>query len=229
MGHSHTQVPKYNESDVLNHEFLSTNQNVNVAKNDIFARCDDLTNSLDAGTAARVAGCAHAMRSILLPALLLAAANLFGPAAGGGISGLEVEGHTDTIFDVVRRNNPQQILDLLEAGADVHSTSPDGKTSLMYAAQWGQGKDLAVPILLEAGSNIDQVDTFGMSAVMLAAQYGNANVLQLLIDAGADITIKVATGGWTGKTALDIAKERKRDDCAQILEAALAAKQKSEL
>ena len=169
------------------------------------------------------------MRSILLPALLLAAANLFGPAAGGGISGLEVEGHTDTIFDVVRRNNPQQILDLLEAGADVHSTSPDGKTSLMYAAQWGQGKDLAVPILLEAGSNIDQVDTFGMSAVMLAAQYGNANVLQLLIDAGADITIKVATGGWTGKTALDIAKERKRDDCAQILEAALAAKQKSEL
>ncbi len=79
----------------------------------------------------------------------------------GGISGLELEEHTDTLFDVVRRNNPDQILELLEAGADLHGTGPDGRTALMQAASWIPCKDLAIPVLLDAGARINQVETHG--------------------------------------------------------------------
>ena len=63
------------------------------------------------------------------------------------------------------------------------------------------------------------------SATMLAALYGNDICLRMLIDKGADINLAVQTGKWTGKTALDIAKERKREGCIKILEAAHKAKE----
>ena len=63
------------------------------------------------------------------------------------------------------------------------------------------------------------------SATMLAALYGNDICLQMLIDKGADINLAVQQGKWTGKTALDIAKERKREGCIKILEAAHKAKE----
>ena len=93
--------------------------------------------------------------------MLMAVSQLCNSAEADKIVGLEFEGQEDTILDVVRRNDPQQIRDLLEAGADVHSEGPDGKTSLMHAASWGKGKDKAIPVLLDAGARIDQVDHSG--------------------------------------------------------------------
>ncbi len=60
---------------------------------------------------------------------------------------------------------------------------------------------------------------------MLAALSGNEICVQMLVDKGADISLQVQKGMWEGKTALDIAKERNREGCIKILEAAQAAKE----
>ena len=79
-------------------------------------------------------------------------------------------------------------------------------TPLMHAVKSG---DLAMmAFLIDAGSdvNANEEAKFGDTALMVAVQGGNYDAAKLLVEHGADPTIR----GWMRRTALDHAAERKR-------------------
>ena len=108
---------------------------------------------------------------------------------------------------------------LIERGADVHARSDvwgqmmglpphslpqhtreiphGGNTALLFAARVG---DVAsTKVILDAGGNVDDVDAWGVSATALAAHSGDMEILELLLEHGADPNL--AGAGFTGLQA----------------------------
>ncbi|MBI3929117.1 MAG: ankyrin repeat domain-containing protein [Armatimonadetes bacterium] len=67
---------------------------------------------------------------------------------------------------------------LLQRGADIDESNPEGWTALMFAAAHGQGA--AVVELLARGASIHPRDRRGRTALVLSAEAGVAEVLRLL-------------------------------------------------
>ncbi len=100
---------------------------------------------------------------------------------------------------------------LLKKGADPNKSN-EGYTAINYAA--GSGYTEVVKALIEGGANINQVHVDGTTPLINASIGGNAALVKLLIDMGADISIKDPGG----KTALDYAKNKQ---VKELLEKAL--------
>ena len=115
---------------------------------------------------------------------------------------------------------------LMEAGADIQATAgPDRLTPLMVASSQvspGQGAiflpgstrpiDIA-RALLQAGANVDAQSKAGVTPLMIAAARNVAPMIGLLLQAGADPTLKSAQG----QTAADIAKQNGAEAAAKAL------------
>lgn len=80
---------------------------------------------------------------------------------------------------------------LLDAGAEADLADGDGRTALSVAAQCvpsgGRGYGEVVSLLLERGSDPAHRDRDGMTPLLLAAYEGHDEVLELLLEAGADV------------------------------------------
>lgn len=88
---------------------------------------------------------------------------------------------------------------LLEAGADPNSPDP---TSTVLGAYSLAGKASAVALLLDHGAEIDAQDSlYGNTALHNAAQNGNLEVVELLVEWGADASI----ANQEGQTPYDAA------------------------
>ncbi len=96
---------------------------------------------------------------------------------------------------------------LLRLGADPNATDSDGRTALMIAAEWGGHAD-TVAALLEGGAAVDAVARDGWTALMRAAYSGKAECARLLLEAGADASLRATRGESEGKTALELAEEQ---------------------
>src|SRR5262249_31933582 len=106
----------------------------------------------------------------------------------------------------VSEKHPETVTVLLAHGADVHARSSvwnevmavpphgyldynraiprGGDTALMFAARVG---DLAsARLLVAAGANVDDTDAWGVSATTMAAHAGYRNVVEFLLEHGAD-------------------------------------------
>ncbi|ALN58676.1 ankyrin repeat-containing exported protein [Lysobacter enzymogenes] len=122
---------------------------------------------------------------------------------------------------------------LLDAGADPDGRSRYGDTALIrvagaalpideesFAAAAAAQRRALVALLLERGARIDQGNDRGATALMAAA--GNdrlaAALVATLLGRGAD----PRRVDCVGRTALSIARERGRDDAAELLKGALA-------
>lgn len=82
---------------------------------------------------------------------------------------------------------------LLKAGADPNAALPGGETPLMTAAR--TGKIGPVKALLARGAAVDsKEERRGQTALMWAAAEGHADVVQGLIDAGADSRTRLPSG-----------------------------------
>ncbi len=91
---------------------------------------------------------------------------------------------------------------LVARGADVNKT---GWTPLHYAASGGM---LAViSLLLENYAYIDATSPNGTTPLMMAAHYGSTEAVQLLLDEGADPTLK----NQLKLSAADFAEQSGRD------------------
>jgi len=118
--------------------------------------------------------------------------------AGAEVNAKEKNGMTVLMYAVkwsYRSIPTSEIVDvLLDAGADVNARDRNGTTALMYAAR-GSKNLCAMPwtvnVLAKAGSEIDARDKHGMTALMWAAKVGAANVVNALIESGADINAKL--------------------------------------
>ena len=101
---------------------------------------------------------------------------------------------------------------LIDKGADVNKT---GWTPLHYAAT--QGHLEIIGMLLEHHAYIDAESPNGTTPLMMAAHYGTPAAVKLLLEAGADATLK----NQLGLTAIDFANRASRKEAAELIAASV--------
>lgn len=100
---------------------------------------------------------------------------------------------------------------LVARGANVNQT---GWTALHYAASGTQPQQTAlIALLLEHHAYIDAGSPNGSTPLMMAAQYGTRESVQLLLDEGADASLK----NQLGLSAVDFALRAERKDVADSI------------
>jgi ankyrin repeat protein len=105
---------------------------------------------------------------------------------------------------------------LIARGADVNKP---GWAPLHYAATNGHLETME--LLLENHAYIDAESPNGTTPLMMAAMYGSEAAVKLLLDAGADPTLR----NQLGMTAIDFATKASRRDAAEMIAAARRGKQ----
>jgi uncharacterized protein len=106
---------------------------------------------------------------------------------------------------------------LLRAGADPNAQDSDDLSLLVQAI-----RSESLPVvraLLKAGADVNCVELHDGSretALMTAAMYGNLTLVQLLVEAGAEVNARSAKGD----SALDLARLLRREKLAEFLQAA---------
>ncbi len=111
-----------------------------------------------------------------------------------------IKGHVDLVHQLIAKD------------ADVNKA---GWTPLHYAASGA--KPQIMRILLEHSAYIDAESPNGSTPLMMAAMYGNAECVKILLDAGADPSLK----NQLGLTASDFARPVARLDSLSLIEAAV--------
>ena len=81
----------------------------------------------------------------------------------------------------------------------------------------GAGDADAVAALLRGGAAVDAVNEDGDTALMWAAYNGQAECARLLLEAGADATLRATGGDDEGKTALEQAEAAGEAEVAALL------------
>ena len=102
---------------------------------------------------------------------------------------------------------------LAEAGADVNRRNWQGYTLLMNAVRANKPDMAALLATHGAALDVRQPRDFDMTALMMAAAEGESRVVQALLAAGADKSLK----DRDGHTAHDYAAYRKHPETAQLL------------
>lgn len=97
---------------------------------------------------------------------------------------------------------------LLDKEAEPNNT---GWTALHYAAAIGNNE--IVQMLLDASAYIDAGSPNNTTPIMMAARAGKIETVKLLLDSGADVTLK----NDVGMNAIDLAKKFDHDDIAEGL------------
>jgi uncharacterized protein len=152
-------------------------------------------------------------------------------ANGADVNARAARSQTALMWAVAQRH-PDVVKVLLSHKADVHARSDvwtqmmavpphgmleynravpqGGDTALMFAARVG---DLAsARLLVTAGANVNDQDAWGVSATMLAAHAGYRDLVEFLLEHGAD-----ANAGSAGFTALHAAIMRRDEKMAAAL------------
>src|SRR5437867_370835 len=152
-------------------------------------------------------------------------------ARGASLNARGARGQTALMWAVAQRH-PEVVKVLLAHGADIRArsdswsevmaVSPHGyleynraiphgnETALMFAARVG---DLAsARLLVAAGADVNDEDAWGVSAVVLAAHSGFTDVVEFLLDNGAN-----ANADKAGFTALHEAVMRRDENLVKVL------------
>jgi ankyrin repeat protein len=137
--------------------------------------------------------------------------------AGGDANLLEADRY-DIITIAAVADDAEMVRTAVKAGGKATNiTSIYDGTALIAAAHEGNWESIGV--LIEAGAPLDHVNNLGWTAMIEAVVLGDGGErhqksLKLLIDAGADKTI----ADRSGKTPLDLARERGYEAMVQMLD-----------
>lgn len=99
---------------------------------------------------------------------------------------------------------------------DINGRDQHGQTALMLAAMHGR-RD-AVGFLLSHNADLDVTAKYSLSALMLAIINRHATIAEMLVESGADTSIK-GTGapGFAAKTSYDLALQHVGIDLAELI------------
>jgi len=86
------------------------------------------------------------------------------------------------LFEAVGEGDLERVEELLGRGVPVDSLNEDAATALLLAAE---GEPAIVALLLSKGSHVDHQDRQGSTALIAAVKYEDAEVVQMLVAAGA--------------------------------------------
>ncbi len=95
------------------------------------------------------------------------------------------------------------VTELIEAGADVNSPHPDYRHTALMGASYKGNKRAVVLLLAQPGIKLDLVNIDGDTALMSAAEQGHADIVELLLKAGASVSII----DKRGETAISFAQK----------------------
>jgi len=121
--------------------------------------------------------------------------------------------------EAVYRGSLDDLKQLAESGADINARDRHNQTALMLAAT--EGHAAVVEWLVRRSAALDDAAKYGLSALMLAVVHGHGEIVRILVDAGADVTLR-GTGppGFAGLAALDLAVAKNDRDMIDVLMAA---------
>jgi len=150
---------------------------------------------------------------------------------GANVNARGARGQTALMW-AVSQQHPEVVRILVARGADIHARSdksgqvmavpPHGKpeynrmipfgaeTALLFAARVGDLE--SARLLLAAGANVNDADAWGVSAMVLAAHSGFTEMVEFLLDKGAD-----ANAAGPGFTALHEAIMRRDERMVSAL------------
>jgi len=112
--------------------------------------------------------------------------------AGTAVDALDPDGHTALMFAAFNGHS-EIVLRLLEEGADLENRDFMDRTALLYAST-GPFPE-TVKILLDKGALPNVVDSDEhFSPLMHAAAEGNFGVVEILVEFGADLSLKDVDG-----------------------------------
>jgi len=152
-------------------------------------------------------------------------------AQGANVNARAARGQTALMWAVAQKH-PEVVKVLLANGADIHARS-DSRTEVMAVPPHGyleynraipHGSDTALifaarvddlasaKLLVAAGANVNDEDAWGVSAVVLAAHSGFTDVVEFLLEKGAN-----ANSDRAGFTALHEAVMRRDENLVKVL------------
>ena len=166
--------------------------------------------------------------------------------SSGGLTG---SGGYSLLHALIDYGEAAPIRVLLEQGADPNASDGDGNTALHLAAALHENAENVVRVLLTHHADVDaRTGREGESALIIAVKCGRLNVVQLLVEDGADLEVKDILGytaihhaafqgatnilryllkkgakkdetGCFGRTALHIAASRGYESFVRVLKA----------
>eukprot|EP00731_Ephydatia_muelleri_P000733 Em0001g733a len=119
--------------------------------------------------------------------------------------------HGEELRDAARRGDLEEMVRLLNQGADINGADEDGCTALMVASRGGHLD--CVMELLEKGALVNDQNTYGSTALMLASGEGRLDCVKELLEKGALVNAQETDGG----TALMRASYGGHLDCVKEL------------
>ncbi|MDR2398109.1 MAG: ankyrin repeat domain-containing protein, partial [Spirochaetaceae bacterium] len=129
---------------------------------------------------------------------------------GGRVSAVDAEGRTPLRLAVDQ--NAWEVAQLLiEKGSNIFSTAADGKTPAQIVLSKGNG---AIKTFFNSNKAINAQDPSGNTILHLAAQMGKPDIVSLLIELGANKSIK----NIAAESPVDIAQRWKRDTVVVLLQ-----------
>ena len=101
---------------------------------------------------------------------------------------------------------------LLSRGADPNIATSKSWTPLHWAAYFGKRE--SVKLLIAAGAQVNtQESRFGHTALVSAARHGHLDVIRILLESGADPTIRIRDG----RVAYQVALQYQHPEAADLI------------
>jgi ankyrin repeat protein len=132
----------------------------------------------------------------------------------------DIQGVTP-VYISCQNGHPHVLNALLRARADLNKAKTDGATPVFIACQ--NGHPHILDALLKARADPNKVTTDGASPLHVACDQGQQACVEALVAAGVDLT-----SAFKGRTPMDMASARGHSVITSFLQAAVAARRKSD-